>query len=106
MWIGSYKLRKNVRPPEYVNEYIKQKVGEIAQQLKQQLAGRYTVTLDTSRHGEACYLTIKNHWNEIRKSFRSHKGSGSSYDLAVYLYKYKTWKSVKKILLEGYCQGF
>lgn len=96
MWIGSHKLIKNVHTPEYVNEYIKEKVAEITQQLKQELADRCTVTLDTSRHSEACYLTIKNHWKEIRISFRNHDGSENHYDYVVYLYRYRTWDKCEK----------
>lgn len=96
MWIGSYKLQKNVYPPDYINEQIKQKVGEISKQLKLHLAGKFTVTLDTSRHSEACYVTIKNHWKEVRISFRNHDGDPGSYDLAVYLYRYKTWTKCER----------
>ncbi len=91
MWIGSYKLSKNVHPPHYINEYIHQHVDDLYQKIKCELSGQYSVTLDKSRQSESCYLTIYKDSQQVRISFRNHGGMLGSYDIGVYLWKFKTW---------------
>ncbi len=91
MWIGSYKLSKNVHPPYYINEHIHQHAEDLYQNIKQELSGQYTVVLDKSKQSESCYLTIYKDSKRVRVSFRNHEGSERCYDCGVYLWEFKTW---------------
>ncbi len=96
MWIGSYKLSKNVHPPHYINEYIHQHVDELYRHIKRELSNQYTVVLDKSKQSESCYLTIFKDSEQVRISFRNHEGMLGSYDCGVYLWKFKTWEECEK----------
>lgn len=96
MWIGSYRLVKNVHPPYYIKEYIHQHVDELYQTLKRESFGQYAVVLDKSRQSESCYLTIYKDIEQVRISFRNHEGMLGSYDCGVYLWKFKTWDDCEK----------
>lgn len=99
MWIGSYRLVKNVHPPHYINEYIHQHVDDLYQKIKRELNGDYTVVLDKSRQSESCYLTIYKHGEQVRISFRNHESMIGSYDCGVYLWKFKAWGECEEYFL-------
>ncbi|MTW85640.1 hypothetical protein F3157_08190 [Virgibacillus dakarensis] len=88
MWIGSYKLKKNVKAPDYVNEQIRGYLESLVEQLKQELPVKYSVSLGKSWQSEACYLTIKDikSGKAAKISFRNHDGIAANYDLAVYFF--------------------
>lgn len=100
MWIGSYKLSKNVHPPHYINEYIHQHVDDLYQKIKREMSGQYTVVLDKSKVSESCYLSIFKDGKEIRISFRNHDGSEKLYNYGVYLWKFKTWYECEKYFVK------
>ncbi len=100
MWIGSYRLVKNVHPPLYINECIHSHVNDLYQKIKRELNGDYTVTLDKSRQSESCYLTIYKDSEQVRISFRNHEGMLGSYDCGVYLWKFKTWDECEEYFLK------
>lgn len=100
MWIGSYKLIKNVHTPHYINEYIHQHVDDLHQKIKKKLNDDYTVTLDKSRQSESCYLTIYKDSKQVRISFRNHEGMLGSYDCGVYLWKFQAWGECEKYFIQ------
>ncbi len=100
MWIGSYRLIKNVHPPYYINEYIHRHVDDLYQKIKRELSDQYTVVLDKSRQSESCYLTIFKGSQQVKISFRNHEGMLGSYDCGVYLWKFKTWEECEKYFVK------
>lgn len=100
MWIGSYRLVKNVYSPDYIKEYIHQHVDDLYQKIKCELSDHYTVVLDKSRQSESCYLTIFKDSEQVRVSFRNHEGMLGSYDCGVYLWKFKTWHECEKYFVK------
>lgn len=102
MWIGSYKLERNVRVPEPINDEVKKRVTKLADVLKQKLSSKFTITLKRSTQSEACYLTIRNNEGEYTISFRNHDTSASTFDIAIYLSEYRTWDDCERYFMREY----
>ncbi len=100
MWIGSYKLQRNVYPPDYVTVHIHNHVTDLFVRIEQQLDNKYSVVLDKSIQSESCYLSIFKDGRKVRVSFRNHDGSEKLYDYGVYLWKFKTWKKCEMYFLK------
>lgn len=100
MWIGSYKLIKNVRMPYHTEEKLREYVQSLVDGID--LPDNCNVTVAKSLHSEACYVTIRNELTGagFEISFRNHDNyNQSEYDRAVYLWQFKTWKKCEKFFM-------
>ncbi|WP_068672266.1 hypothetical protein [Oceanobacillus sp. Castelsardo] len=97
MWIGSYKMRKDVIPPYYVIDSLRARIRKLFDRLKRKIGGEYKVWLEISHQSEAAYIFISNQTITYKVSFRNHlQRREQSYDKGIYLWAYHTWDECEK----------
>lgn len=108
MWINSYKIERNILPPDWVITRIRINFTNLRSKVSSRVGNKFKVTMKFSMHSEACYLIItdKKTQRQIKISFRSHDNFAKrAYDKEILLYKYRTWKEcedyfINKVLKE------
>lgn len=103
MWIGSFKLQKNVLVPHYVEDRIKREVKSLSKHLRNTLGSEYWIHVESSIKSESCYLFIENTitGNKQIVSFRNHDNfTKTTYDKTIDLSRYKTWEKCRKHFLK------
>lgn len=97
MWIGSYKMEKNMVPPYYVVESLRERYYKLFDRLKRKIGDDYEVKLRISYHSESAYIFISKETITYEVSFRNHlKKRRPSYDKGIYLWKYRTWEDCEE----------
>lgn len=103
MWIGSFKLQKNVPVPHYVEDRIKYEAKSLSEHLINMLDSEYRIHFEGSIKSESCYLIIKNTMTGKKQkiSFRNHSNfAQAAYDKTIDLSRYRTWDKCRKHFLK------
>ena len=103
VWIGSFKLQKNIPVPHYVEDYIKLEVHSLSIHLRNTLGNEYRIYSNGSIKSESCYLFIENTktGNKQIVSFRNHDNFAKAiYDKTIDLSRFKTWEKCRKHFLK------
>jgi len=99
LWISSYKIEKNILPPDWVIDKLRENYLDLKRKLIKLYGNKIKIYHEFSMHSEAAYFFLEDTKtsNIYKLSFRSHDNFGQHpYDEEILLYQFNTWEECEQ----------